>query len=156
MTYRIRGLAPQQFEGFFALQDEPLKQLNIHTVIADDSKPGFPCRISLQDANPGERLLLINHEHLPVDSPYRSSHAIYVSEGSKFAADVMNEVPSPLRERILSVRAFDASDMMVDADIVDGEMAHELIEKMFENKAVQYLHIHFAKRGCFAAKVERI
>lgn len=155
MTYKIKGLSPQLFEEYFSKTDDALMALGIHTVIADDSKPGFPCRVSLQDAVPGDRLLLINYEHLPVQSPYRSSHGIYVSEGSRSAVEMINEVPKPLLERMLSIRAFDSNNMMIDADLVDGQQADSLINHFFNQPQVEFLHIHFAKRGCFAAGVSR-
>lgn len=66
-----------------------------------------------------------------------------------------NEVPEILRRRILSVRAFDASGMMLDADIADGHELEPVIDQMFANGQVSYLHIHNAKPGCYAALVER-
>lgn len=151
----FHGLDPDRFQPLFDLSDEALHQQNIHVVHADDQEPGYPCRVSLGHAAPGDRLLLLNHEHQPAASPYRSAHAIYVAQGSQAPFDKPDSVPEAVRVRHLSVRAFDANDMIVDADLVQGERVEKLIERLFDNDAVQYLHVHFAKRGCFAARVHR-
>jgi hypothetical protein len=110
--------------------------------------------VSLTDAEPGDPVLLLNYEHLPVDSPYRSSHAIYVSASATAAFDQVNVVPPALRERLLSLRAFDGHGMIVDADIVEGRVAESLIAKLLARPDVTYLHAHFARRGCYAARIE--
>ena len=79
MDYRITGLFPEEFAHLAALDDATLARHRAVRRICD-SQPGFPCRVSLEDAAPGERVLLVNYEHLPVESPYRASHAIYVRE----------------------------------------------------------------------------
>jgi hypothetical protein len=111
--------------------------------------------VSLEDAEPGETLLLLNHEHLPVETPYRSRHAIYVREGADRPARYAGTVPEQLRSRLLSVRAFDDSGMMTDADVVEGAALEPLIDRFFADPAVAYLHAHNAKRGCFAARIDR-
>src|ERR671933_205839 len=75
--------------------------------IADARDPGYPCRISLTDSQPGDELLLVNYEHHPVDSPYRMRFAIYVRKGEE-TYDRIGDVPQQLRIRTLAVRAFDA------------------------------------------------
>jgi hypothetical protein len=99
-------------------------------------------------------VVLVNYEHLPVDSPYRASHAIYVSEGaSRF--DAVGVVPQALRDRLLALRAFDARGMMVDAEIAEGSALEPLIERFLRRDGVDYLHAHFARCECFAARIER-
>ena len=153
MDFRIRGLDPAAFEPLFALDDAQLAARRARRTVAD-SKPGFPCRVTLDDADPGTPVLLLNYEHLPVDSPYRASHAIYVS-AARQPFDAVNVVPPALRTRLLSVRAFDRNGMMVDADVADGTGLEGLAARLFENDEVDYLHAHFARRGCFAARIER-
>ncbi len=153
MDFRIRGLDPTAFMPLFAMDDAELAARRAVRTVAD-SKPGFPCRVTLDDAEPGMPVLLLNYEHLSVDSPYRASHAIYVS-AAKQPFDAVNVVPPALRTRLLSVRAFDVNGMMVDADVSEGAAVDALIERLLERREVDYLHAHFARRGCFAARVER-
>ena len=153
MDFRIKGLDPAPFAPLFTMAEDALARHRALRTVAD-SKPGFPCRISLQDTEPGTQVLLLNYEHLPVDSPYRASHAIYVGAGAA-PFDRVNTVPQALRDRLLSLRAFDARGMMVDADIVEGADAETLIGRLLGKPGVEYLHAHFARRGCFAARIER-
>lgn len=154
MRYRIVGLEPEPFLDLFKFTDAELSERGIVRTIAT-SKPGFPCRITLEDAEPGESVLLLNYEHQTAPTPYRSSHAIYVRESALRRYDAVDAVPDALRRRLLSVRAFDADGMMTDADIIEGEALESLIHRFFEEPATSYLHVHNAKRGCFAALVER-
>jgi len=153
MDFRIKGLDPRPFAPLFALSDEALAGRQALRKVSD-SKPGFPCRITLRDVEPDETVLLLNYEHLPVDSPYRSRHAIYVSAaGEPF--DGVNEIPPALRERLLAIRAFDDAGLMLDADIVEGRDAAPLIRRLLGVSRASYLHAHYAKRGCYAGRIER-
>jgi hypothetical protein len=153
MSFRISGLPAAQFADWFALSDAELTARHAVRRIAD-SKPGFPCRVSLTDAEVGEEVLLINYEHLPVDSPYRSSHAIYIRAGEQ-SCDRIDTVPAMLRSRLLSLRAFDAVGMMTAADVVDGRELEATIGKLFSDERAEYLHVHFARPGCYAARIDR-
>lgn len=154
MDFRIRGLAPEPFAPLFALSDKELAGRRALRRICDE-KPGYPCRVSLADAEPGEDVLLVNYEHLPVDSPYRASHAIYVRAAARRPYDAVNEIPTALATRLLALRAFDARGLMIAADIVEGREARPVIARFLENPEAAYLHAHFARRGCFAARIER-
>lgn len=154
MDFRIRGLEPQPFAALFALADAGLERHRARRYVAD-AKPGFPCRVSLRDAEPGEEVLLLNYEHLPVESPYRASHAIYVSKGASEAFDAVDVVPEALRTRLLSLRAFDRAGYMVDAEITPGAELEALVRRLLSDARVDYLHAHFARRGCYAARIER-
>jgi len=154
MDFRITGLPPEPFRALFGASDAELARHGAVRQIADH-KPGYPDRIELRDAEPGESVLLVNYTHLPVRTPYRSSYAIYVREGATSRYDRINEVPEQFRSRVLSVRAFDQHDMLRDADIVEGTAVESLIERMLSSPATAYLHAHFAKFGCFAARIDR-
>jgi len=154
MSYRVLGLDPSPFQPLFGLSDEALARLGARRCVVDKA-PGFPDRIELRDAQPGETVLLLNYTHLPVDNPYRSSHAIFVREGAQAASETVGAVPEVMRIRPISLRAFDADDEMVDADVVDGAALEPLIERFLARPEVAYLHAHYAKRGCYAARIER-
>ena len=154
MSFRITGLSADQFRPLFGLLDEELAARGARRVVAD-AKPGFPDRIALSDAEPGERLLLVNYTHQPADNPFRASHAIFVRENACQTYDRIDEVPEALRSRLISLRAFDASDMMVDADAVDGRELETAVARLFASPEVKYIQAHYAKRGCYAARVER-
>ena len=154
MNFRITGLPAERFERLFALSDAELAEHATVRLIADARTPGVPCRVSLTDAHPGDELLLVNYEHHPVDSPYRMRFAIYVREGEE-TYDRVGEVPEQLRIRTLAVRAFDSDAMMVGWELVDGHELEAAIERLFLKPGADYLHVHFAAPGCYAARVDR-
>ncbi|WP_201315070.1 DUF1203 domain-containing protein [Dyella sp. EPa41] len=153
MRFRITGLPAEPFIGLFTLSDEELAGRRAVRVVADQPH-GYPCRVSLTDAEPGQSLILLHYEHHAVDSPFRSSHAIYIREGEQ-QYDRVDEVPDQLRRRLLSVRGFDARGMLRDADVVQGTALEPLIDRLFADSQVSYLHIHMARPGCYAARVDR-
>jgi hypothetical protein len=154
MSFRISGLPLTDFAPLMGRPDEELAQ---HGAIRMqvDRRPGFPCRVSLRDAEPGETVLLLNYEHLSVATPYRSRHAIFVRENAEEVHPEIDEIPESLRIRLLSLRAFDRAGMLRDADVVQGSDLAAAIERMLAQPEVEYLHLHNAKPGCFAARVDR-
>jgi hypothetical protein len=154
MHFRITGLPAEKFAHLFDLSDAELAAQGAVRRIADARAPGYPCRVSLTDSEPGDELILVNHEHHPVDSPYRMRFAIYVRKGEE-TYDAVDAVPEQLRLRTLAVRAYDANAMMVGWDLVDGRQLIAAIERLFRDPRAAYLHVHYAAPGCYAAKIER-
>ena len=153
MSFRVRGLSPAPFRRYFEMSDAELDSIGAVRTVAND--PGLPCRVSLRHAPVGDELLLLHYEHQPANTPYRASHAIYVCRSSTETFDEVGVVPEVILARFVSVRAFDARHMMVDADVTDGAQAATLFERLLGNPEVSYLHVHNAKRGCYSARVER-
>ena len=110
----------------------------------------------MRDASVGERLLLLNHVCQPANTPYRATHAIFVREGAEHAYDRVDEVPEVMRTRLLSLRAYDAEGMMLDADVVDGKEIEAVISRFFVSPHVAYIHAHNAKRGCYSGRIDRV
>ncbi len=154
MPFQIHALPDSLFCHLFSPSDAELATWSARRVVVD-AEPGFPCRVSLAEAEIGETVILVNYEHQPNETPYRSAHAIFVRDGAKQAFPRMGEVPEVLESRLISVRAFDRHHEMVAAEIVEGQKLAAAIPSLFENAEVDYLHLHNAKRGCFAASVTR-
>lgn len=154
MRFRISGLAPTPFLPYFGLPEAELAALGIMRYVVD-SKPGYPDRIELRDAEVGDTVLLLNHVCQDADTPYRASHAIFVREGAVHTYDAVDQVPESMRIRLLSLRGYTEDGMMVDADVVEGTAIEALIARLFENPAVSYIHVHNAKRGCYAGRIDR-
>lgn len=155
MNYQLRGLEPRLFESLFDLDEAALASRGMRRMRVD-APVGFPCRVSLDDAPVGEEVLLLPFMHQDSRSPYQASGPIFVRRGQREAARVVGTLPPYLTRRVLSVRAYDAADDMVDADVVEGAEAGSLIERYLARDHVSYLHIHFARRGCFACRVDRV
>lgn len=143
------------FAPLFEQSDEQLAKMDVKRVVAT-AKPGYPCRVSLRDADPGEELLLLSHAHQPGASPYKASGPIYVRKGAVQVFAAVGEVPDYVGSRLISVRAYDASHMIIDAAVCEGSRVAAEIERMFDEDGVDYLHLHNAKRGCFSCRVNRV
>lgn len=154
MTFQIHAVPAEPFAPLFALPDAELHARAIRSVVADASG-GFPCRVSLQDAAEGERLLLLPYDHHAVETPYRASGPVYVREAAVQAMPAVDDVPVLLRRRLLSLRAYTAQGMMVWAEVVPGTEVEDGIARLFANERSRYLHIHYAQPGCYACRVER-
>ena len=152
MGFRIVGLPAERFTHLFAMSDAELAEHGAVRRIADGRNPGYPCRVSLTDSQPGDELILVNYEHHAVESPYRMRFAVYVRRGEE-TFDRIDEVPEQLRLRALAVRAFDAHGMMQGWELVEGPDLEAAIERLFANSNAAYLHIHYAAPGCYAARV---
>ena len=153
MTFQIHALPVEPFVADFSLTDAALRERRIRRVVADN-RPVYPCRVSLQDADEGDRLLLLPYLHHEVDTPYRASGPIYVREAALRALPAVDEVPALLRSRLLSLRAYDARGMLVWADVVPGTELESGIAQLFARERSAYLHVHYAKPGCYACRVE--
>ena len=159
MDFWISGLPAGPFLPLFGMTDDELLAHGARRVIATpDMLPTMPpCRVSLRDAEPGEVSILLHYpHHVSPASPYRASGPIYVREGVRETASFINHVPSQQRIRLLSVRAYDESGIMVDADVTEGSELEAAIERMFRRDDVAFLHAHNAKRGCYSCRIDRV
>lgn len=152
--YRIVGLAPAPFAPLFDLDDGELARRGIVRRIVEEPN-STPCRVSIEDAKPGEEVLLLNHAHLPASSPYQASGAIFVRRRATSRYVGENTIPEMLSRRLLSVRAYDSSHFMVTSDVVAGAELEKAIGRFFGDPKVEYLHVHNARPGCFNCRVER-
>lgn len=155
MTFRISGLPIAPFEPLFRLSDAELSAQGARRYTAEPGS-GMPCRVSLQDAEPGETVLLTPYPHQPsAASPYRASGPVFVRESARDTFDRVNDVPKQLRDRLLSVRAYSRDDCILDADVVAGTELEPLIDRLFARSDTAYLHAHFARYGCYACRIDR-
>ncbi|HEV8691684.1 MAG TPA: DUF1203 domain-containing protein [Ideonella sp.] len=152
--FQLTGLGHAFFEPLFELSDEALSRMGAQRRIANEH-PGFPCRISLEDAPEGAEMLLLPFVHQPAASPYHASGPIFVRRGVKQRVLGVGELPAYVTRRLMSVRAYDAAHMIVDAAVCEGGAVRAEIERMFDNAQVAYLHLHNAKRGCYSCRVDR-
>lgn len=153
MSFRVTGLDPNLFADLHALSDGELAARGMKRMRVERT-PDAPCRVSLDDAEVGEMVVLLNYEHQPADTPYRQQGPIFVRDTDAHF-DGVGVIPPALARRPLSLRGFNADHMMIEADIVDGAHAASLVAGFFDNPDVAYIHAHYAKRGCYAARFDR-
>jgi hypothetical protein len=154
MSFRIRGLDPEPFRPLFQLSEEALAERGIWRVVAE-APSAAPCRISLEDAEPSERLLLLNYEHQPASTPYRQAGPIFVRENARAAYDRVGEIPIAFARRTLSARGYDREGMMIEGELVDAFDLPGLLEAWLGRAEVDVVHLHYARRGCYAGLAER-
>jgi hypothetical protein len=154
MPFRIVGLHSRQFRHLFGLSDSELAAYGARRCVVTE-KPGFPDRIELRDLEVGETALLLNYLHQPADTPFRASHAIYVREGEGRTYDQVDHVPESMRLRPIALRGFDREHMLCDASIAEGSGLETAIESILANRQVAYVQAHYARPGCYAARIER-
>ena len=119
-----------------------------------DEMPGFPCRQCLRDAEIGDAMILVSHDPFRGTSPYHSASPIFLHR-EPCTRDNTDVLPEQLTRRRLSVRAFDADEMMLDAALIEGRDLAATITNLLTNADVERLHIHNEPRGCYAASVQR-
>lgn len=152
--FRVKALDKEQFTEYFNYSDTALSEIGAR-IIDVESSPGYPCRVSLADAEIGERVLAINFVHHDVKSPYRSSGPVFVRQGAETASLDTNEIPEMLLKRMLSVRVYNANHIMINAQVINGESPEEILHGMFSDEQAEYIHIHNARPGCFNCSVLR-
>src|ERR1700686_1977043 len=135
MSFQLIGLPSEPFAALFEFSDQALAEIDAQRVIATE-KPGFPCRISLEDAEIGEELLLLPYAHQPARSPYRASGPIFVRKAARPCKLDAGVIPDYVRLRQMSVRAYDVAHLMIDAAVCEGKDAAPTILGMFCNSDV--------------------
>ena len=155
MTFAVKGLPIEEFADLFGLADHELAARGVIRKTAN-SKPGFPCRITLEDAEPGETLLLLNYESHKAATPYRSAYAIFVREKARAPRTFVDEIPPVMEHRPIALRIFDSDGMLIGADMGrNGAETKAKIETIFADPNAAYIHAHNAMHGCFAAEIRR-
>lgn len=154
MSFVVSGLPLAPFRPLFGLPDEALAARGVVRMPVD-APLGYPCRVRLEDARPGETVLLLNYEHQPADTPFRSRHAIFVCEQAAETSRLVDHVPPVLDVRpFTSLRAFDAAGMMIDAELAPRAGLEAAIERLLAAPGAAYLHAHYPGRGCYAARID--
>ncbi|WP_375567989.1 DUF1203 domain-containing protein [Ahrensia marina] len=154
MSFVVTGLDPKPFAHLYGLSDAALKEHGAYRYTADSS-PGFPDRVEMRDADIGETLLLLNHSSMDKDTPYKTSHAIFVREGADARYQEADVIPPVMHRRPLSLRAFDSAGMMVDAALAEGDAIATTVQRLLDNPSVDCIHAHYALRGCYAGLITR-
>lgn len=154
-SFQITNLDPHLVQAFFEMDDQ---ELALHHACRTTAmaKPGYPCRVSLQDAEVGEELILFNYPHHDVASPYRASGPVFVRKNACSAGLAVNELPGHLSHRQLSLRGYDEKSMLIAAKTIQGGELGSAIQQLLGEEKVQYIHVHNAAQGCFHCEVRRV
>lgn len=154
MAYLIEGLSTAPYSALFAMSDPELESHGARRVRVD-ARPGFPCRATLEDAQEGETVMLVNHVSNDVPGPFRASFAIYVREQAGAPARFRDELPPALLCRTLSLRGFDARGDLRAARLASADDADASIRAMLDDSEIAFINAHSAAAGCFVARIVR-
>ena len=155
VDFRLKSLPYHEFKNLFTLTDSALKKMGAERMLVDKF-PGFPCRVSLQDAEPGEEVILLPYQHHKTNSPYQASGPIFVRKVAATAVLNTNEIPVMFNHRLLSLRGYDKNGIMKAAEVIEGNTLKEKLHQLFDNENIAYIHIHNARPGCYNCLVERV
>jgi hypothetical protein len=118
-----------------------------------DKPNAYPCRRCLQDGEPGETMVLLSYDPFIGRSPYSGPGPIYVHDRECAPFDGEG-LPEQLTRRLLSVRCYDERHMLLDAEVIDGKELGDTAQRLLHDDG-SYLHVHNARPGCFAARIDR-
>jgi len=153
-SFEIMPLPEAIAEKVRRLRSDDYGNTDLGVTVADKS-PGYPCRVCLQDAAPGESLLLFSYSPFNGPRPYRNVGPIFIHANDCVPYSDRRAVPLQLRRRLLALRSYDEGDRMVGCDVVEGSDVEALVERLFEDRRAQYIHAHNARAGCYACLIER-
>lgn len=152
--FRLVALAADSFSHLHSLSDDTLRAQGARRLVVD-APNAFPCRVSLADALVGENVALLPYPHHDVVGPYRATGPIFVRENVSTALPAPGEIPDAIRRRLLSVRAYDADGWMHAAEVCEGAVLAAAIARLFGDARIAFLHLHNARPGCYACRVDR-
>jgi Protein of unknown function (DUF1203) len=155
MNFKLKSLNETAFSHFFNWNDAELEKIGAVRMIVD-AFPGFPCRVSLEDAAIGEEVILLPYKHHNTNSPYQAYGPIFVRKIATSSNLEINEIPKMFTHRLLSLRGYTENGIMKEAAVTEGKILQEEIIKIFENEEIKYIHIHNARPGCYNCTVERV
>jgi hypothetical protein len=124
-----------------------------HEIITTDQPQAFPCRHCLRWAKAGERVVLFPYASIPAGRPYAESGPIFVHEHTCAPYDRPEEYPAEFRHRVL--RAYNESNDMIDAVVLNGREPETVMAELFQNPAAKFLQARSETRGCYTFKIER-
>jgi len=132
-NFKIKSLNHTEFLGYFELTDLELEKIGAIRMTVDKF-PGFPCRVSLEDAQIGEEVILLPYSHHKTTSPYQASGPIFIRKKATTATFETNQIQQMLNHRLLSLRGYDKNGMMKEASVVEGNTLKESIIRLLKTK----------------------
>ncbi len=143
------------YNSLFKRTTEELAKKNM-VKMRVNSNPGFPCRVSLEDALIGEEVLLLPFEYHKTTSPYKASCPVFIRKNAVKANLAVNEIPTMLFKRQQTLRVYDTNGMMIAAKSSRTDDIRKEIETLFMNPKASYIQVHNTNPGCYNCQVDRI
>ncbi len=153
--FQVTAIPLEDVRHFLTMDDQALANAGMQRLTVD-THPGYPCRLSLEDAQVGEQVLAFSYCHHPAASPYRASGPVFVRTDAAQAKLAPNVIPDMLLHRLLSLRVYDPGGMMIDAHTLEGIELAERIQAIFADDQAAYIQVHNAGPGCFNCQIDRV
>jgi len=126
------------------------------TPVRVDREGAYPCRACLEDARPGEDVILFSYSPFDGQCAYRTVGPIFIHEKECTPLAASDAIPELLAKRLLALRAYDEGGRtMVDCAVVEGREMEAAARRMLGDPRTSTIHVHNARPGCFACVIER-
>jgi hypothetical protein len=119
-----------------------------------------PCRCCLKQTQPGEERLLLSYAPVGADNPYNEVGPVFIHTHNCTPYAERHQFPPEVKAGRLPIklvlRAYSAEKRMVDAlQVVDNQRVEADLEQLFQNPAVEFVHVRNAEAQCFICEVRR-
>ena len=153
-TFQVSALDPAHVEAAarrFADGDPFVREVVVDAAI------GYPCRVTLAWASPGDRIMLFRHRPFGAVSPYAEEGPVFARLGAQPAALKAGEIPAYLGViPHIAVRGYDLTVSIAHAEIVAGSACADAVARAFDNDAVRFVHVRAGAHGCFQFRIDRV
>ena len=118
---------------------------------------GAPCRHCLQNIAKGEAALLGSYHLSGPTGIYWTPSPIFLHEQDCPAYTGENELAPIIRTSLVSVRAYDANQMVLYdlGQVAEGPDADAPLARALADPRTSFINIHTAKPGCLLTRIER-
>ena len=118
---------------------------------------GLPCRHCLASSTASEMVLLAAYDLHRPKGLYWTPSPIFVHEAACPRYDRVNHIPQIVRERLVSLRSYDAAHQCIYdlGVVVEGTEAEAPLRRALADTRTSFVNIHTAKPGCLLCTVDR-
>ncbi len=123
-------------------------------LVAFDSGAGAPLRCCLRMSTKGEQITLIAYRPSPLGGPYAEVGPVFV-HATECPGPSDPDFPADFRERRAVLRPYDASGQMLDGVLAEPGTAPGELKRLFDDPAVELVHVRNVIAGCWNFSVRR-
>ncbi len=152
-SFRVMGIPTETAEEVRATLKAPRYAFPAHVELSTDQAP---CRHCLRLTKPEEdRRILFTYdcfdglEQLPLPGP------VYIHAESCERYQENAGYPEELRNRKITFNAYGEGRWLLGQRYVEDGSVEKVIEELFANADVRYLHVRSTPAGCYTFRIER-
>lgn len=115
-----------------------------------------PCRVCLDVARPGERLILFSYKPFAESSLYQEIGPVFIHADRCTSYQNLSQIPPYFNTRPLVVRPYTSRHHIHSAQKwADTGQLQSVAAEVLDNPDVAYVHVRSHTRGCYMFRVER-